>query len=218
MSKPNKYEQQTKRKHFLSGITTDLETKGDLKNTAFETAKDVVVGVVAGGLAGAALGRISLAIGAAVTAVSHYTKNRLGTIFGVGLMSSGSFLKSDESLTGKDDSTFLDGAKERLSSFKDSVSHRLFMDKVLDTKAIEKTGDDKHEGDVQYFVYPETVQKELHGTTDVDMTDLERIEKQIADSANHYSQKIEERKSGVSGDLPSGEPQFGELDPEDKNY
>jgi hypothetical protein len=218
MSKPNKYEQEAKKKHFLSGITEDLETKGDLKNTAVETVKDVVVGVVAGGLLGAALGRISLALGAAVTGISHYTKSRLGTIFGVGLMASSSFLKPDQTVAGKEDGDFLDGAKDRLSAFKDSVSHRLFLDKVLDTKAIEKTGDEKTEGDVQYFVYPESAKNELKGTTDMDMTDMERIEKQIAESANQYSKKIEERKQGISGELPESNVQFGDLDPEDKNY
>jgi len=119
-------------------------------------------------------------------------------------------------MSGKEDEGFLDGAQSRLSAFKDSASHRLFLDKVLDTKAIEKTGEEKPEGDVQYFVYPES--RELRGTTDVDTTDLERIEKQIAESANQYSKKIEERKQGVSGDLPESNVQFGELDPEDKNY
>jgi hypothetical protein len=60
----NSYQKGKQKKNFFSGLTQDLETKHDIKNSAIETVKDVVVGVIGGGAVGAAIGRASLAVGA----------------------------------------------------------------------------------------------------------------------------------------------------------
>jgi hypothetical protein len=214
MKHENSYKSQAKKKHILSGITTDLETKGDLKNTTVETAKDVVVGVVGGGLLGAVMGRWSLAIGAAVTGIGHYTKSRLATIFGVGMMASGSFLKPDETIAGKEEGDMLDGAKDRMLAFKDALSHRLFLDKFI-KKSDSAEGEKESVGEVQYFTYPDNQERHLEGANDnqLDLTALERIERQVADSANNFSKQNQQH---MSGELPQGE--FGELDPEERIY
>ncbi len=221
MSK-NSYERAAQKKSLLGEITKDLETKGDIKNTAIETLKDVVIGVVAGGVAGSAIGRASLLIGAAVTGLGHYYKSRLGSVFGVGMMAAGGFqttattpLKGTpkEGLEGA-----LEGAKERVMSFKESISQKLYLDKIMNLKspAETKTGAETKEettkgvGEVQYFTYPENKELGENTTTELDLTALDRLEKQVVKSGDEFSKKQE------TGMLPSND--MGDIDPSEQNY
>ena len=61
------YSKTAKRKTFMQGFSSELKTKGDMKNTALETGKDILVCVLGGGLIGAAIGRPSLAVGIVTT-------------------------------------------------------------------------------------------------------------------------------------------------------
>lgn len=208
MSK-NSYERAAHKKSLLGGITKDLDTKGDIKNSAIETLKDVVIGVVAGGVAGSAIGRASLIIGAAVTGVAHYYGNRLGSIFGMGMMASNGFQQTNEQMKGTPKEGLegmIEGAKERVMNFKDTFQQKLFLDKVLkkDEKKEEGT---KGVGDVQYFTYPEN--KEL-GESELDMTALDRLEKQIENSGSAFSK--------MSGTENSDEMEFGDNDPSEMNF
>ena len=119
--KKNSYEQASEKESLLGTITRDLETKGDMKNTAIETIKDVVIGVVAGGVAGSAIGRASLIVGAAVTGLGHYYKSRLASVFGVGMMAANGFQQTNEQMKGTPKEGMegvLEGAKERVLNFK----------------------------------------------------------------------------------------------------
>ena len=195
MSK-NSLERAAQKKSLLGEITADLETKGDIKNTAIETLKDVVIGVVAGGVAGSAIGRASLLIGAAVTGLGHYYKSRLASVFGVGMMAANGFqpttttpLKGTpkEGLEGA-----LAGAKERMMNFKDSFSEKLYLDKVLKTKEVAKEETTtKGVGEVQYFTYPENKELGESTATELDLTALDRLEKQVVKSGDEFSKKQE---------------------------
>ena len=159
----NSYAKAAQKKSLLGEITADLETKGDIKNTAIETLKDVVIGVVAGGVAGSAIGRASLLIGAAVTGLGHYYKSRLASVFGIGMMAANGFQQTDTQMKGTPKEGMegaLEGAKERMMNFKDTFSQKLFLDKVLKSKEVKKEEETtKGIGEVQYFTYPEN--KEL---------------------------------------------------------
>jgi hypothetical protein len=215
MSK-NSYEQKAKKQSLLGSITQDLETKGDAKNSAIEMVKDVVVGVVAGGVAGSAIGRASLIIGAAVTGLGHYYKSRLASVFGVGMMAASGFQKTDEQMKGTEKEGFggvVDGAKERVMNFKDSFSQKLFLDKVLKSKKTdEKKESTNGVGEVQYFTYPENKELGENTTEELDLTALDRIEKQVAESGNSF---VKKQQQGT-GNLPAEE--MGEIDPGEKNY
>ena len=211
MSK-NSYERASQKKSLLGEITKDLETKGDLKNTAIETLKDVVIGVVAGGVAGSAIGRASLLIGAAVTGLGHYYKSRLASIFGVGMMAANGFQQTDTQMKGTPKNGLegaLEGAKERMMNFKDTFGQKLFLDKVLKSKEQKKEEETtKGVGEVQYFTYPEN--KELgEGKEQLDLTALDKLEKQVAESGASFSQK-------GTGNLPANE--MGEIDPSEQNF
>jgi hypothetical protein len=219
MSK-NSYERAAQKKSLLGEITKDLETKGDIKNTAIETLKDVVIGVVAGGVAGSAIGRASLLIGAAVTGLGHYYKSRLGSVFGVGMMAAGGFQQTTTPLKGTPKEGLegaLEGAKERVMSFKESISQKLYLDKIMNLKspAETKTGAETKEettkgvGEVQYFTYPETKELGENTTTELDLTALDRLEKQVVKSGDEFSKKQE------TGMLPAD---MGEIDPSERNF
>ena len=213
MSK-NSYEKAAQKKSLLGEITADLETKGDIKNTAIETLKDVVVGVVAGGVAGSAIGRASLLIGAAVTGLGHYYKSRLGSVFGIGMMAANGFQQTDTQMKGTPKEGLegtLEGAKERMMNFKDSFSQKLFLDKVLKPKEEKKEDTTtKGVGEVQYFTYPENKELGEGEQKELDLTALDRLEKQVAESGTSFS-----KKQGT-GNLPASE--MGEMDAREQNF
>jgi len=225
------YEKKKKKKNLLGSITADLETKHNLENTAIETGKDAVVGVLGGGIIGAAIGRASLLIGVAVTAIGHYTQSRLASIFGVGMMASNGFQKSDNSVNGT--GSIVDDAKERVLTFKDNFSQKLYLDKIkkpakeketnnsinkllkssaetklLPAKTAATGEEEKPVGDVQYFKYPhaEEIEKEQH------LTALDHVEDLLHKSAAKYQEE-----SGTSG-FGEEEGKTPDLDPEEKNY
>ncbi len=206
MSK-NSYQRAAQKKSLLGSITADLDTKGDAKNSAIETLKDVVVGVVAGGVAGSAIGRASLIVGAAITGLGHYYKSRLASIFGVGMMAANGYQSSSqmkgtekEGLEG-----MIEGAKDRVMSFKDSFSEKLYLDKVMKKKE-EKKETTNGVGEVQYFTYPEN--KELGTGQELDLTALDKLEKQVRQSGESFQKNM--------GILPAQE--MGEIDPSETNY
>ncbi len=204
--KTTSIERNVRRKSALSGLTQPLETKGNLKNTAIETVKDLVAGVLAGGIAGAAIGRASLVVGTVITGIGHYTKSRLASIFGVGMMASNGFQKSGDQVSGTDDKEkgVVDGVKDRLTAYKESFMQKLFLDKILKKKQASTSGDGTSGiGEVKYFVYPGNKNKEL------DMSELERIEKAVANSAEQFKQ--EQQTEGIDGVKAM-------LDPEEKIY
>lgn len=211
----NQYEKAAEKESLLGSITKDLDTHKNLKNTAIETAKDVVVGAVAGGAVGSALGRFSLLAGAVVTGVGHYFKSRLAAVFGLGIMSATGYKAGQTVQEGtKDEKTtqglngLIEGAKDRVMSFKDSLQEKLFLDKIL-KQGEKKEG--KSVGEVSYFTYPEN--KELEGgeEKELDMTALDRLERKVQESGEEYIQKQQK-----PGEISGGE--MGEIDPTEKNY
>jgi len=207
--KKNSYEQASEKESLLGNITKDLDTKGDVKNTAIETLKDVVIGVVAGGVAGSAIGRASLIAGAVVTGLGHYYKSRLASVFGIGMMAANGFQKTQEQMKGTPKEGMegvLEGVKDRVMNFKETFQQKLFLDKVLKKEPKKEEGT-SGTGEVQYFTYPEN--KELEGgKEELDLTALDRIEKQIEESA-------EKRMSGTAGEMQGNE--MGEFDPTEQN-
>lgn len=105
-----RYAKKAKRQHFMQGFGSELQTKGDLKNSALETGKGILIGVLGGGLIGAAIGRPSLLVGIVTTGVGHYSGNKPIQLLGLGMMAANGFQKA----TGVSGIEGLDGVKERL--------------------------------------------------------------------------------------------------------
>ena len=84
-------------------------------------------------------------------------------------------------------------------ALKDDMKKRIFLDKVLKSK--EKKDEKTEEGtnglgQVQYFIYPNSEDS----IGEVEMSELDKIQKQIQDSAMKYYQV-----NGIEDDLLNGE-------------
>jgi hypothetical protein len=168
--KKNRYSQKAKKKHFLSGMNEELPTKGNAKNTLLETGKDILIGVLGGGLIGAVIGRPSLAVGIITTGAGHYTDNKLIQLIGIGMMAANGFQKSG-TVSGLDG---LAGVKERLQAYKESISEKFYLDKIIKKKAGTSGF-----GELQYFSYPDS-------SVNGELAALDDIENQIAESAMQF--------------------------------
>ncbi len=192
MAKSKNSYQKAAQKKALSG-TGDASTGAKVKDAATELGKDIVVGVIGGGVAGAVLGRLSFVVGAAVTGVGHFAKSRIASALGLGMMASGTY-QAMSGMNGKPTSG-LEGVKERLLALKDDMKKRIFLDKVLKAKEKKEEGTNGL-GQVQYFLYPNS--EDSMG--EIEMSELDRIQKQIQDSAMKYNQV-----NGIEDDLLNGE-------------
>jgi hypothetical protein len=188
----------TARKNFMQGFGSELQTKGDLKNTALETGKGILVGVLGGGLIGAAIGRPSLLVGIITTGVGHYSGNKLTQLLGVGLMASSGFQKAT-GVSGVEGLEGLDGVKERLQAFKESFSEKLYLDK-LKKKGITASTTSGF-GELQYFSYPNQ-----------DLAALDAIESQLTDSAMQFQGSLPDTE------FSGAEEEFGDIDLAEQNF
>ncbi len=170
--KKNRYQQKARKKNFFAGMNDQLPTKGDLKNSALETGKVILVGVLGGGLIGAMIGRPSLLAGIATSGFGFYSGNKLVQLVGMGMMASNSFQKAGE-VSGLEG---LDGIKERLKAYKEAMSERLYLDKILKKKGAATSGF----GDLQYFSYPDS---SMNGA----LAALDDIDEQITESARQFA-------------------------------
>jgi len=168
--KKNRYSQKAKKKHFLSGMNEELPTKGNAKNTLLETGKDILIGVLGGGLIGAVIGKPSLAVGIITTGAGHYTDNKLIQLLGIGMMAANGFQKSG-SVSGLEG---LEGVKERLQAYRESLSEKFYLDKIL-----KKKGATNGFGELQYFSYPGS-------SVNGELAALDDIENQLAESAMQF--------------------------------
>ena len=178
----NRYAKKAKRKNFMESFGSGLDTKGSMKNSALETGKDILVGVLGGGLIGAAIGKPSLLVGIVTTGVGHYSGNKLTQLLGIGLMAANGFQKNT-SVSGLEG---MDGVKERVQAFKESLSDKIYLDKIK-RKSLS-SGTTSGFGELQYFSYPNN-----------DLAALDAIEDQLTDSAMQFQ-----------GSLPEGE--FGDIE------
>jgi hypothetical protein len=207
-NKKNRYEERGEKKGLLHGITNSLDTKGQIQNSAIETVKDMVIGAVGGGVAGAMCGRAAFPLGAVVTGVGHYMGNRMATAFGIGMMTSYVRVNSNKNVNGTEEQSMMDGVNERLNDFKEQLYHKFFLDKFLPKKQeTKKTESTNGVGEVQYF--SSAAPNELEGASDeLDLSALERLERQIAESGNQYAKQ---QMKGI-------EDEMGELDPTAANF
>lgn len=180
----NRYFKKAKQNEILSGAAP--RAKRDFKKAAIETGRDVLIGAIGGGLAGAMVGRSSFIVGIAVTGVGHYMGSNSAAAFGVGMMASGGY-QAVAGMNGAERDGF-EGVKDRMTAFKDEFKRKLFLDKIIKSRNSEEGTNGM--GEVQYITYPNG--QELEGAMD----DLDRIERQVAESARDF-----ERKQSFSGGI-----------------
>lgn len=179
MKRKSKY----KKKRALHGTSTAKTTGAKVKESVIQTGKDLLIGVIGGGIAGAVIGKPALLIGIGVTGYGHFANKPALTIFGIGMMAS-SGLNAGTNTTQGVDGFSAEDMKARIMSFKDSISARLFLDKIIKKKdAVQTESAANGIGAIQYFTYPNQ-NKEL------DFSALDHLEKQIHQSGADYQKSI----------------------------
>lgn len=184
MSK-NAYHKKANKKNFLTQIKLDYPPKGNAKNTMIETGKDILIGVIGGGLLSAVVGKPSLLIGIVTTGLGHYSANRMLQTLGFGMMATSQFQKPSTS-SGTNGLEGTEGVKERVLAFRDSLTERLYLDKVIKKKQNAMSGF----GELQYFSYPSEVGE---------LSALDEIEQQISDSAFQFQGTHQSEDYSVTG-------------------
>ena len=177
MSKSKSNKKKKAQKSKVLAIAQELNTKGDAKNSAIESVKDLVIGVVGGGLAGAAIGKPSLLVGFGTSLMGHYMGSSMATSFGLGMMASGGYQIGQGAVNGTSVSG-LEGAKERMKVFGQNIKQRLYIDKFIKPKQTDQGDGTNGMGSVQYFKYPQS--------QELDMGALDNIEREIARSGEQY--------------------------------
>ncbi len=185
--KKNRYKQNAQKKNLMAAITATLPTKNNITNSAAESGKALLVGVLGGGLIGAIIGRPSLIVGFFTTGLGYYSGSKLVQLMGVGMMATNVIPKASGTVSGLEG---LDGIKERLKAYKESMSERLYIDKIIKKKQAAST---EGIGDLQYFTYPDN---SMNGT----LAALDDIEDQIAESARQFQGGLRGEDDLVSGD------------------
>lgn len=172
--KKNRYKSQAKKKQFLSGLNEGLPTKGNVKNTALETGKDILVGVLGGGLLAAIIGKPSMLVGIVTTGAGHYTDSKIIQMIGLGMMAANGFTKTNSNAVSGLEG--LDGIKERLQAYKESMKEKLYLDKII--KKQKDAAATNGIGELQYFTYNDPMNGHLAA--------LDDIEQQVAESAMQF--------------------------------
>lgn len=188
-----KAKSKSQRKKALHGTDTTAQTTGGkIQHSVLQTGKDLLIGVIGGGIVGAVVGKPSLLIGAGITGYGHYSGKSMLTTFGIGMMASGGFYSAKGgSPTGTQgiEGFSKEDMKARILSFKDSVTSRLFLDKIIKKKVSENSTESGANGTegvgaIQYFTYPNQ-NKEL------DFSALDQLENQIVKSGAEYQKSIQ---------------------------
>lgn len=209
-AKNNRYKKAAAKKATLARLSSRLDTKGDVKHSAMETGKDLIVGVVGGGLVAALIGQPAFLIGLGITGVGHFAGNSLVSTFGLGMMAAGNIVGN--AVSGVEG---LDGAKERIQAFKESMIQRTYLDKFIKKDTVNGTV-----GELQYFDYGQVAgtsdNPELYG-----MGALDEIEQSLADIGMARLQGTV--GMGVAGNLAAAEgysatANGGELEGSDSDF
>ena len=180
MAKKNRYINKARKTQFLQILKGNVNPKGNKGATAIITLKDLVIAVVAGRLVAVNTGGFSVPIGAVITAAGHFWGNQHLQALGIGTMAASNQRKSD-TVNGIEG---LDGIKERMKAYKESLLDDLFIKKLL-----KKTGVNGF-GEVQYFNYPDTSVGELAA--------LDNIENQLVESGMQF-QGADDYMNGMDG-------------------
>lgn len=194
--KKNIYEQKAKQKNLtgLGSTTSQVETKGDIKNTMAFTGRDILIGGLGGSLAGAVAGRASLLIGAVITGTGHYFGSPGTAMFGVGMMASGGY-QTISGLSGTEKDGF-EGVKERFTNFQNNLKRQLFLDKLMPKKKAAAETEQEATNGVGNVKYFEPSSDEVSG---LDYSEANRIQEQINESARQFEAQQMNGTDGVEG-------------------
>ncbi len=195
--KKNSYQKKAHKIQLSSILSGEADGKGSVTTSALLSLKDVVFVVLGGGMLGAVSGKLALPIGFAITGIGHYSNSKVLQLIGVGTMAANTFTKVIPNTVG--DLEGLDGVKERLQAYRESMKEKFYLDKIMKKKTPAVTNGI---GEVQYFTYP------VSGSpVNGDLAALDAIEQQLAESALQFQgvgslAELEGGDDYQTGDVP----------------
>ena len=170
------------KKAQLKSKFLEEKSEGDLKNSGLKTLADIGLSVIVGGGLGAVIGKPAFLIGLGGTFAGHYTGINWITPIGVGMMASSNLIGGD-SVSGFD----LQGVKDRLMDFKDSLLQRTYLDKVIKKKS--PVTDEGTSGLGNVAEYNKA---------------LKDVEEQLVQSAMDFQRRKGESTAGIEDELKGG--------------
>lgn len=157
-----------------------VETTNKIKDTGIEFIL-TAASAVAGSGVGAAIGKPSLIASLPIIVFGIYRKNNYITAAGVGMFLSNGFqpkTSSDTTTNGIDDEVDgIEQAKERVSTFFRNFSDKLYLPKQEEATPTNGLGEAP-----TYFINPYNTQ--IEGPSEVDMSQLDRVQQEIASMGN----------------------------------
>lgn len=176
--KKNRTKRKVKKNNSLFGVPVSA------KNNYMDTAKEgglILLSAIAAGGAGAALGKHSLIAGIPLTLVGIHKKNKYLIAAGLGLTLSNGFQRpgqTTQGIDGFDMKQIAAAAKDRVGTFFQNFKEKLYLSPA---KPAGTSGLDGESGEEQvtYFMNP------YAGTGELDMSDIDRVQEQIADMNNN---------------------------------
>jgi hypothetical protein len=176
-----------KKKQWLKDFD-EMKTEKDIKNTAIKTGVEAVLSVLIGGAIGSIVGRPSFIVVLATTAAGHYLGSKWLPPIGIGMMASSNPM--GVGVSGFD----LQGAKDRLLTFKDSILHRTYLDKVF------KKGSGKTESE----------DETTNGIGEVNdhMETLANVHRQLVNSAMNFRRRRGESTEGIEEEVQGTEEEM----------
>lgn len=185
-----------KQKWLSNAFNGEMKTDGDIKNTAIKTTVETVLSVLVGGAIGSSVGRPSFLLGLGATATGHYMGIKWLAPIGIGMMASSNPMGIDKPVSGFD----IEGVKDRLVSFKDSLLHRTYLDKVFK----------KANGSANRTIEAPS-EEEVNGIGDLGFhrRALRDVENQLVRSAMDFKRSRGESTEGIEDDEQcTDEPDF----------
>ncbi|MEP7374719.1 MAG: hypothetical protein ABI675_15090 [Chitinophagaceae bacterium] len=184
-NKANSYSKKAHKMELMRILKGEADGTGQLGASALLGIKDLVLVVLGGGVIAAVSGKVALPVGFIITGTGYYTNNKILQLLGAGTMAANGFQKTG-TVQGLDG---LDGVKERLQAYKESLKEKFFIDKLLKKKETTTSGI----GEVQYFNYGDG----MNG----DLAALDEIENQLAESALQFQGTMAGEPDYVIGEM-----------------
>lgn len=166
------------KKEQLKSKFLDSKTEGDLKGSGLKTLADIGLSVLVGGGLGAVIGKPAFLVGMGSAFVGHYTGINWITPIGVGMMASSNL--TGDTMSGYD----LQGIKDRLLTFKDSLLQRSYLDKVIKSKSSGSEEGTSGLGNVEQYNKA-----------------LKDVEAQLVQSAMNFQRRKGESTAGIEDEM-----------------
>lgn len=182
--KTNRYAKKAQKQDLLKILKGTAATKGAIGASALMGIKDIALVVLGGGIIAAVSGKVALPVGFVITGAGYYIDNKILQLIGAGTMAAHNFQKAGtvQGLEG------LEGVKERLQAYKESLKERFFIDQLL-----KKKSGTNGVGELHYFNQSDG----MNG----DLAALDDIESQLAESALQFQGNIGGEADYLLGDM-----------------